>query len=247
MAKVLIFTLASCGYHWEYRKNLESQRDYACKHGYTYSVVDQPRLSVEGQEIVWLKVYLLREALSANYDWVVFIDADAEVTERCPPIESVALPECCIYMAKGYSQRFNSGVMIFRNSENSRVFIQKLLDNRERPLPAEHDVGWGENGHVIHYAVANPAVAVIDKRWNNNSDCDLNDYIRHYSAGPLRALYHAQGVDHCKFRALSFGLAVLRRIAKYSGFAPSANGFNVRMEDLTVKLLRRYPTLWKKV
>ena len=53
-------------------------------------------------------------------------------------------------------------------------------------LPDEDNVGWGENGHVIHYSHGCDFVKELDLKWNNTYKIDLEDYIRHYNAGPLR-------------------------------------------------------------
>lgn len=213
MKNVLIFTIATGGYHWLYRNNIESQRQYASKYGYTYSVVDRPQVSLAGKEIVWLKLYLIAEALKNSYDWVVFLDADTEVKPRCPDIVSLDTENKSIYMANGYSNRVNSGVLIFRNDRNSREFIKTVCENHLNPIPEHDSVGWGENGHVIHYAKNNKHVKVLDKKWNNNSHPDLQDYIRHYSAGPLRKLYKHKLLDGWKFQAFRIYSAFVRRLA----------------------------------
>lgn len=212
MNDTLIFTIATGGYHWRYRKNIESQRAYAAKHGYVYSVVDWPKFTLLDLEIVWLKIYLLHEALKKEYRWVAFVDADAEIKPRCPPVSHVYQPGKSIYAAKGYSNRVNSGVLIFHNDNNSRAFVAKVLVNRTQPIPTEDSVGWGENGHVIHFAKQNPHVLVLDKRWNNNHNPDLHDYIRHYSAGPLRSTYIASVWDSLRFTLCRYAQAISRRV-----------------------------------
>ena len=214
MPKVLIFTLAARGYHWLYRDNLESQREYAQRHGYTYSVVDRPQLTTLGLDVAWLKIHLIKKALSMDFDWVFFIDADAKIQPNCPPILDLQQQEKSIYVANGYSGRINSGVLIIKNDVASRNFFNTVLSHRDHSLPPEDDVGWGENGHIIHFAKANASIAIISKHWNNNSDAKLNDYIRHYSAGPLRKLYKPRAADFIRHKALNYFLAVLTRTHK---------------------------------
>ena len=116
MPKVLVFTLAAAGYDWLYHKNIRSHRSYAKRHAYNYSVVNKPRLTTLGLDVVWLKIYLLREALAADYDWLVCLDADTEIRECCPAIESLEQAGKSIYLAEGYSGRFNSGVIILKTT-----------------------------------------------------------------------------------------------------------------------------------
>ncbi|WP_075187219.1 hypothetical protein [Teredinibacter haidensis] len=238
MAKVLIFTLAARGYHWQYRRIIESQRAYAEKHCYSYSVVDRPRLTTVGLDIAWLKIYLLQKALAGNYDWVMFVDADAEIKDVCPAIESLAQENKSIYVAKGHSGRINSGVLIFQNTRASRDFIDTVINNCRSALPPEDDVGWGENGTIIHYAKNNPSVAILDQRWNNNSDPRLTDYIRHYSAGPMRQLYKPRRVDYLKFRGLHYCLALAKRVQHILGGARHAS---ISIKSLSVQLQREFP------
>jgi hypothetical protein len=80
-------------------------------------------------------------------------------------------------------------VIIVKNSPEVRALFQRILDGAQKPLPPEDDVGWGENGHIIHFAKNSPLLEIIPPQWNNNHDPALADYLRHYSAGPMRPLY----------------------------------------------------------
>lgn len=215
----LMFTIALNGYHWQYRKNIQSQRAYAARHGYRYVVVDRPLLTSLGIECAWLKVALIVEALKANFDWVVFVDADAKMQSRAPGVETLATPDKSVFIAKGYSGRINSGVLIAQQSQSATSYFAQVLENMEKPLPECDSVGWGENGHIIHYAHQKPFIQVVSSRWNNNSDPHMQDYIRHFSAGPLRALFQPALLDRFLFLASRFLLAVGKR----SGLISSVN------------------------
>ncbi|WP_372880109.1 hypothetical protein [Psychromonas sp.] len=209
----LMFTIALNGYHWQYRKNIQSQRDYAARHGYRYVVVDRPLLTSLGLECAWLKIALMLEALQANYDWVLFVDADAKIQPGAPRVETLATADKSVFIARGYSGRINSGVLIAQQSHSATSFFRDVLENMEKPLPECDSVGWGENGHIIHYAHHKAFIKVISSRWNNNSDPHMQDYIRHFSAGPLRALFQPAWYDRFLFFASRFLLAV----GKHSG------------------------------
>ncbi|VUD46959.1 hypothetical protein TDB9533_00929 [Thalassocella blandensis] len=203
MANIIVFSLGACGYHWEYAKNIASHRRYCEKHGYQYILIDTPKFTWLGMEIVWLKILYLQHFLAFDVDWVMCIDADAEIKECCPPLTEIQAPEKSIYMAKGYSGRYNSGVLIVRNTIESQQFFSTILSNRHCTLPTDDDVGWGENGHIIHFAKGKTFVQAICRKWNNNHDPEMKDYIRHYSAGPIRHLYTPARMDHLKFKLLN--------------------------------------------
>ncbi len=237
-AKTLVFSVAINGYHWKYKKNIDSHRAYAAKQGYRYVVVDRPVISLLDMECAWLKVALMIEALKAGYQWVLFVDADAEIRPEAPPIESLDEVGKCLYMARGYSQRINSGVLIAKQSEAACQFFRKVLENSDLPLSKADDVGWGENGHIIHFAKDNPSLKLISRRWNNNGDFFLKDHIRHYSAGPLREKYRTGLIDQFRFLLSHYSLAVLKRLIFQAELTP--DNFRKRLALLIRKSVHRY-------
>ena len=86
-------------------------------------------------------------------------------------------------------------MIIVKNSPEVRALFQRILDGAQQPLPPEDDVGWGENGHIIHFAKDSPLLEIIPPQWNNNHDPALADYLRHYSAGPMRPLYAPRPIE----------------------------------------------------
>lgn len=218
MDKVLVFTVAVHGYHWQYAENIRSHERYAKRNGYEYLAVSRPLVSTLDMEIAWLKMFLFQKLLEKDFDWILFVDADAEIRDAAPPLASLAEEGKSIYASLGYSGRINSGVMLLRNDSNSRDFVNKIVENMEMTLPAEDDVGWGENGHVIHFAHNNPSVSIIDRRWNNNFSAELDDYIRHYSAGPLRSYFIPSRKNHFLFRSCHYFLAIFKRFYRLNVF-----------------------------
>ena len=130
----LMFTIALNGYHWQYRKNIQSQRAYAERHGYHYVVVDRPLLTSLGIECAWLKVALILEALKANFDWVIFVDADAQMQPSAPAVETLAAPQKYVFIARGYSGRINSGVLIAQQSHSAFSYFYQVLENMEKEI-----------------------------------------------------------------------------------------------------------------
>ena len=159
---------------------------YAKKHGYDYVAVKRPFITSIGRECAWLKVSLMLKAIESGYSTIMFVDADAFMQERAPKIEVMFEPDKTVYMAEGYSGRLNSGVIIIKNSVNSKVWLDELLKKCGLDSEKNSDIGWGENGHIISLSRGRSFIQTIDKRWNNNNDEGLDDYIRHFSAGPMR-------------------------------------------------------------
>ncbi len=185
--KTLIFSIALNGYQWLYSKQLKSHFRYAKKYGYAHQTVTRPYFSSLGVECCWLKLTLMRSALLAGYSNVVFLDADAMVQENCPPITSLFVANKYLYMAKGYSNRFNSGVLIARNNKQVISWLKQVINSRTIQVPTDDSVGWGENGHIIQHSHNCPFIKEIAQKWNNTHDENLDDFIRHQNSGPLRA------------------------------------------------------------
>ena len=199
----LVFCVALNGYNQIYRQCIDSHKNYAKQHGYQYVLIDHPNDSITAT--VWLKIPLLIQALNKGYDWVAFIDADCHINPHTPPLQSLEKKDKSLYMAKGFSGNINSGVIIAKQCVQVRTLLQQIFDNCNRSLP---EADWGENGHVIHYAQNWAGLSILDRHWNNNAEPDLQDYIRHYSAGgPMRCLYPSTKTEYiwrCLYRFSSF-------------------------------------------
>ena len=191
----LVFSMGFNGYQRIYGRNIETQRAYCARHGMDYEFLDRPFFTPLLMECCWLKVPLILAALDQGWPWVVYIDCDVEVRVSCPDLHSLERPGKHLYMATGYSGRLNSGVIIVKNSPEVRALFQRILDGAQKVLPPEDDVGWGENGHIIHFAKNSPLLEIIPPQWNNNHDPALADYLRHYSAGPMRPLYAPRPIE----------------------------------------------------
>lgn len=215
----LIYSVAFNGYDRLWRDCIGTHSPYAARYGYEYKLVGEGINTRLAMEVAWIKIPLILAALNKGHEWVMFIDSDAAFDPGCPPIESVAQPGKDVYLANGHSGRPNSGVMIFRNASPAHGFVKAVMRMAGRPLPRRHDVGWGENGAVIHLASKSSAVASIDPRWNNNHSPDLESYIYHYSAGPMRKRFQ-QIHGHTRFDEFTS-----RSHDVGSGYAPGSPEF----------------------
>jgi len=231
MKDTLIFSIALNGYQWKYSKHLQSHSQYANKYGYHYQVVTQPHFSKLGVECCWLKLTLMYEALLAGYKQVVFLDADALVQSGCPEIESVLAEGKYLYLAKGYSGRFNSGVIIVKNNINVINWIANVINNRNKSVEIENDVGWGENGHIIEYSNNCDFVQEISQVWNNTYDTNMVSFIRHQNSGPLRS----KAIDRLFHKVVFF---LSNRALKLFNYFHTNN--NILQEE-TQKILSIYP------
>ncbi|NKC17567.1 MULTISPECIES: hypothetical protein [Pseudoalteromonas] len=185
----LIFSIALNGYQIRYRRHLESQRRYAEKMGYEYIVVEKPWVTNLGAECCWLKLYLLRAALTAGYQYVLFVDADAYIQNDCPELTSLVKPDKFLFMAKGYSGKLNSGVMLMKSCPESIAWLDQIINAIHEPVSDIDTVGWGENGHVIHFAKGCDGLEVINEKWNNTRSEQCEDYIRHFNYGPMKSSF----------------------------------------------------------
>ena len=184
--RTLVFCIALNGYDIVYAANIESHRRYARRWGYHYELVREPAW-VTIDQAVWLKVELLKRAITAGWSEVLFVDADCELRNSAPSLVEAAPENASICLAPGFSGNFNSGVILVRAKMQARAFLARALQLADTSVP-EQD--WGENGHLIHVEKTMGGVTSLDTKWNNNADTEMDDYIRHYSAGgPMRPLY----------------------------------------------------------
>jgi hypothetical protein len=198
--KPLVISLGFNGYQWIYARNVLTQRAYCARHGYDYVMVSRPRFTNMLMECAWLKIPLMMAALDAGRPWVLFLDSDVEVKPHTPDILSLETDDKDLYLAKGFSGRVNSGVILARQSERLLSLFSTMYTKALDRVPEEDDVGWGENGHVIHYSKNYDGLEIIDQRWNNNFSPDLDDYFRHYSAGPMRKFYKLTNLEKLIYR-----------------------------------------------
>ncbi len=237
--KTLILSIALNGYQWIYNKELKSHKQYAQKYGYAHQAVTRPYISALGVECCWLKLTLMRTALLSGYDTVLFLDADAMVSPRCPPLIKAFQKNKYIYMAKGYSNRFNSGVLIARNNVRTIEWLTRVINARLNKVQKENDVGWGENGHVIELSKAISFIVELDQKWNNTFDYQLNDYIRHHNCGPMRTSFIKIFFHKVVFFLSARILAFINRYPLNSG---QKQVENVLLHE-TNKILSIYPKL----
>lgn len=182
----VLFSVALNGYHWVYRDCIESHRAYAARMGYEYHCISRPHVSRLGNECCWLKISILLRLLRNGTKSVVVLDADTMISNRAPSFDNVLNATEHLSMARGVSGEHNSGVMVIKNTDQTRDFFKRLLLRQGVKLGPDDPVGWGENGHIIDMLKTIPLATDLPLTWNNTFNPSLHDYIRHYSNGPMR-------------------------------------------------------------
>ena len=189
---VLVFSIALKGYSTIFRNCIRSHQKYCKRHGFQYVCVKRSPGALSPSEAAWLKLFLLREALAKNYNWVAFIDADCEIRDHAPSFNRTfrKFPvDKSIFMAKGFSGRINSGVIFMKKQPGAIDYLKKVIENGDNAVPPEDEALY-ENGHMIHYGKNDPNIRIIEfAKWNNNRELNPESFIQHYSGGILRMGY----------------------------------------------------------
>lgn len=240
--KALVFSLALNGYQFTYRNEIRSHRVYAKKHSLDYALISRPLFTGLLMECCWLKLVLALSALEAGYRWIFYIDADAEIREDCPDFRTVEMPGKDVYMAPGYSGRLNSGVIIVKNTPSAKSFIKSVLKGYSTDLPREDRVGWGENGHIIHFARNLESLQTLPQEWNNNHNPNMHDFVRHYSAGPMRK-FHKMSLSSRAAARLS--VLAVNLIKRAGGAAYDASVFPRTLMHLFKQSTRHKKAIFK--
>ena len=161
---------------------------------YHYRLVTGP-CNMPRDDCGWLKLACV-ERLLLKYRTVFLVDADAFVTEHCPSLKAVLEDsDGEIFARLGFTQRINSGVMIFHHGEPKstlREAFKKLFACCDKPVPAE-DKAPQENGHVIHCWKNWPTFRELEPAWNMNKNVwDYNGrvYVNHAEDPGMMAFKH---------------------------------------------------------
>lgn len=242
-----MFSIALNGYDSIYRQCIESHRRYAFQNSYEYVLVNKPDKVDVVADCAWLKIPLILEGLRNGYEWVFFIDADCEVRSNTPRIESIEVPQKSIYLAYGHSNRFNSGVIITKNTAKAKLFFQKVLETADIDVPEEDKAPY-ENGHIIHYAKGCEDVSVLNTQWNNTTgELYDNDYIRHYT-GPMKQYYTKPSFAQTKVKVLQTKNKIIGKLANKFGYSSeSKKPLKSRLERLTKISQNKFPAFMEKI
>jgi hypothetical protein len=242
----LIFSIAFNGYEDVWARCIASHRDYASRIGADYAFIgsDQPVTLL--MESTWLKIPLLLAALKSGRTPVLYLDADTMICPAAPDFRDVATGEGDLFMAKGFSGRVNAGVIMVRHSPRLFALLSRILLNAGINLPDEDKIGWGDNGEIIHFTHRYPGLTVLPREWNNNTDPNLPDFIRHFSAGPLRAAYAMTDTERSAQQRSQTWTAA-QEVRRVSGSAAFFRDLFSLLSDVTANRDEFAPLDWEDV
>jgi hypothetical protein len=238
----LIFTIAQNGYGIGYSQCLHSHARYAERLGATYVAVTRPFRVAEPALCSWLKIPLLLRAVRAGYDWIAFIDGDCRVHDYTPDFRHAWRSERSVFMTKGRSGRVNAGVIFAKGDRHAAHFFEQVMSSLTVSIPEQDRRGTKyENGNVIYCTSRSEYVEVIDTRWNNTYQLELDDYLRHYT-GPLREEYKRSWLATAAFK-------VAKTLAGRPSPAPETRdaAFVQRLDDLAAQCAHIYPSFERRV
>jgi hypothetical protein len=141
-----VFTITSHGYNIIRKDCIRSQKAYCDRHGYVYHHIHLPS-TLTPDTTAWMKLHFLRYFLNEEQkeegdkreedkkQRVMYIDADCEVRQNCPSIESLEQSGKSLFVAPGFSGRINSGVLIAYDNPKAIDLISLTIDNRTKALP----------------------------------------------------------------------------------------------------------------
>lgn len=208
--RAMVFTLGQGGYDRAFARAVRSQRDYCVRHGYAFACIAGQGDPALGRENIWLKVLALYGAMLKN-DYVLYLDTDVEISTDTPPFTEVVTEQDPIGLVAGHSGRVNAGVILVRSNARTRAFFREWIASLGVPLAARHDVGWGENGHLIRLA-SEHRLRLLPTEWNNTFRPELADYLRHYT-GPMREHYQFDTTEWSAWRRITEAVAPSKKLA----------------------------------
>lgn len=185
MASLVLITIATSDYASKWNFCIQSQTAYANANGYQQKVINSvgPKLHPK-----WAKLDVALQFLATSN--VMLLDADAEITNLCPPANQIfaQYPSKDIFYVKGNSGRPNSGVLLLRGGTNrlAFAFVKHCIRHRREGVPPQDFVSpEGENGHVIwslRLERFRARAHELPTTWNcSKPACAPTAFIRHYT------------------------------------------------------------------
>jgi len=170
--------------------------EYAMRHGFDLQVVMANFKPIEavmhpggfpaGQ---WAKVFMIRDALDAGYEFIAWIDADALIYDMKIDLRDVRAEMGESEMGAcehPNPMHLNTGVLYIRNTERARKFVAEWLSKMHSP----NEDGWHEQGFFNKMRLEPEWQGVICKvsdKWNATyvagTDC-ADAVVKGYHGGP---------------------------------------------------------------
>jgi galactosyl transferase GMA12/MNN10 family len=155
------------------RLSFARHMEYACKHKFDMQVQmtditkDHPTCFVDGALApmgAWAKLFIIRDALRAGYEYVCWIDADALIFDTSVDLREAfkEFDHIGACQHPGPPVHLNVGVVYYRNTQPARDFVEKWISYYgDKTLD-----GWMEQGVFNRLTAETGFVKRIDDRWN---------------------------------------------------------------------------------
>ena len=206
----------------QYTKQINQK--YCEENNYIYHVECNDikiKQAVKDRAFTWYKpLFLLDVLIKHNPDYVLFLDADAVVTNHKERIETFISEEVEIVMTEDYGPSLvNAGVMLLKNSAFVKTFLQDWWDVCE-DHPQYKQGLWHDQTCLkfVYDGLENKnKFEIIDNRILNSSNHNNHSFV-----------FHAFSYGHQPYRTLD-------QVYKYI--------FNMNPEELTLsQISKKYPT-----
>lgn len=146
-------------------------RKYAKKYGFDYQLDVKPH-RFYGRHNAWNKIYKIKELLKEKYEWIFCIDGDLLIYKFYKDIfDYVDKSKSLIMCSDGVADtlyNFNSGAMLFKNTEFSKKFIDDIINTTKEKFFYKRQ--WEQSVMQYH-------VRTNDKEFKDHIQiCDSNDF-----------------------------------------------------------------------
>jgi ADP-heptose:LPS heptosyltransferase len=165
-------------------------RAYAQRHGISYWLV---RGDVQTERAGhWNKILLMQRAFQMGFELVIWLDADTVIVDPAQDFRRALNGGAPVGMVRhatpwnGQPWHYNSGVILARNTPQSRRFLQRVWDAG----PIDHP--WQEQVRINEVARRQPrAVQTLAARWNctqGSNPCRKPGVLAWHGFGPAALL-----------------------------------------------------------
>lgn len=117
---VVVVSAWNDGMHYVGRTTWGGKVSYAGRHGYGIG-----GCLVRGDDPEWMKLDAIREAMTVGVEWVMWLDADAAITNESVTIEAVIGDTAADLIVNWDINGLNAGVLFVRNTDWSRGMLSR--------------------------------------------------------------------------------------------------------------------------
>lgn len=237
--KPCIISVATCGYNYLFSKLIQSQKLYAKKYNYNYFCITSTPWKINPNIAAWLKIALVKKLMENGQEKIFFIDSDCLIRSSAPPIfESYNFDTYPMWIAKGKSARYNSGVFALKSCEKMKKLMSTLIKTSAYKVPKKDEAPY-ENGHIIYHLNKRNDIGILDHiLWNNNSFYNESSFVQHFSGGALRKMYLLKICD-IKSKMFFRANAFFEKIKKKSPIQDTSK-IEEHLNILLIELSKKY-------